>query len=152
MQQINTIYGLETPSTPTKICSICSEEKSVYDFGLRIGAEHSYRDTDGKHEGQRRNECKQCKGAKDKQVRLLKKQYPVPDNHSCDMCGKDESTIRGLHNAFKKKSIFVVDHNHKTGKFRGHICQFCNMLLGDAQDDKNILLQGYRYLNESENT
>lgn len=146
---MSTLPGYEI-ECPTKICSICEEEKSVYDFALRIGAEHSYKDTDGKKQGQRRNECKVCKQKINKQLALLKRNYPVPSNHSCDMCGKNEEQIRGSHNSFKGKSVFVVDHSHKTGAFRGHICQFCNMLLGDAHDNKDTLLRGYEYLNERE--
>ncbi|MCP4264318.1 MAG: hypothetical protein GY777_01860 [Candidatus Brocadiaceae bacterium] len=42
-----------------------------------------------------------------------------------------------------------IDHDHATGKVRGMICQNCNVLLGHAKDDIDILQKCIKYLNES---
>lgn len=61
----------------------------------------------------------------------------------CKACGKTETrtaqgTICHLH----------VDHDHKTGRIRGLLCNRCNMALGYAQDDPNILEALASYIRE----
>lgn len=47
-----------------------------------------------------------------------------------------------------KHGTFVVDHNHKTGKVRGILCNSCNSMLGNAQDDPLHLKLGAAYLED----
>lgn len=44
-----------------------------------------------------------------------------------------------------------IDHDHKTGKVRGLLCNRCNTVLGLVQDDPNILQNTINYLKESKN-
>ena len=46
----------------------------------------------------------------------------------------------------KYPGIICFDHNHKTGKFRGWICKRCNLIIGMAQDDRELLLKLIEYL------
>jgi hypothetical protein len=39
-----------------------------------------------------------------------------------------------------------IDHCHKSGNIRGLLCNKCNVLLGFARDDENILLNAIEYL------
>lgn len=65
---------------------------------------------------------------------LLEKQ----DNH-CEICPRTpEENGRRL----------CVDHDHKTGKVRGLLCTPCNTLLGQANDNEDILLKAIQYLNK----
>ena len=48
-----------------------------------------------------------------------------------------------------KKRSFAVDHDHVTGKVRGLLCSRCNLMLGIAKDDINILYSGVEYLKNS---
>jgi hypothetical protein len=41
----------------------------------------------------------------------------------------------------------VIDHDHATGDVRGVICGACNIMLGAARDNPEILDRGKRYLN-----
>lgn len=56
-------------------------------------------------------------------------------NNVCAICKKKE-TKRDLH----------VDHDHVTGKVRGLLCGKCNAALGMVNDDKEILMRMYKYL------
>ena len=40
----------------------------------------------------------------------------------------------------------VVDHCHTTGKVRGLLCRQCNVGIGNLQDDYEIVLNAYKYL------
>lgn len=60
-------------------------------------------------------------------IRLSKSQ-----KNKCAICGK-----------LKK---LQVDHNHKTGKIRGLLCQNCNFVLGFVKDKINILKKSILYL------
>ncbi len=42
-----------------------------------------------------------------------------------------------------------IDHDHKTGKVRGLLCHYCNILLGVAKDDVGTLRRLVKYLERS---
>lgn len=46
--------------------------------------------------------------------------------------------------------ILKVDHNHKTGKIRGLLCDFCNFAIGNAKEDILILESAIEYLKHYE--
>ena len=46
-----------------------------------------------------------------------------------------------------KTGRICFDHNHKTGKFRGWLCTKCNLILGLAGDDPELLKKLSKYLN-----
>ena len=41
---------------------------------------------------------------------------------------------------------FAIDHDHKTGRIRGLLCQSCNHLLGKAHDSVELLQSAIEYL------
>lgn len=51
----------------------------------------------------------------------------------CEVCGK--------------KGIICFDHDHVTGKFRGWICNRCNVALGQVKDNIDTLHKLINYLN-----
>ena len=51
----------------------------------------------------------------------------------CEICGEEQVSL-------------CVDHNHTTGKVRGLLCSSCNLMLGNAKDDCNLLNKGVTYL------
>ena len=63
-------------------------------------------------------------------------------NNKCAIC---RGTQRN-----KRTNYFDVDHNHKTGKVRGLLCTNCNQGIGKFQDNKELLLHAYNYLEDSE--
>jgi hypothetical protein len=62
-------------------------------------------------------------------------------------CAVCENTLE-----VKGKGAFTahVDHDHKTGKVRGLLCQSCNFVLGHGRDDVNILVKAINYLLKNE--
>lgn len=58
----------------------------------------------------------------------------IQDN-KCAMCGK----------RYKKK-YYHIDHDHRTGKVRGLLCQHCNLSLGQFGDSIIVLQRAIDYL------
>lgn len=54
--------------------------------------------------------------------------------HKCYMCGS--------------KFNLCVDHNHKTGKVRGILCQNCNRGIGLLHEEIKRLTRAIKYLKE----
>lgn len=54
----------------------------------------------------------------------------------CIGCGKHQSCL---------KKVLVVDHDHITGLFRGLLCDPCNRILGDAEENSATLLNLAEY-------
>ena len=48
----------------------------------------------------------------------------------------------------KGKSGACIDHDHKTGEIRGILCRTCNLALGHAKDDVDVLYGLISYLKE----
>ena len=63
-----------------------------------------------------------------RQEKLANRKKP----NQCEICG-----------AFGK---ICFDHNHKTGKFRGWVCQRCNLVLGFVKDNTELLNMLIEYL------
>jgi hypothetical protein len=55
----------------------------------------------------------------------------------CTICGK---TIKEIGKAL------AIDHDHKTGKVRALLCSSCNLILGNANDNPDILKKAIEYL------
>lgn len=65
----------------------------------------------------------------------------VYSNYKCEICLKEEvRIIRG------KKVRLGVDHCHESKKIRGILCFKCNVLLGNCNDDIQILQSAIEYL------
>jgi len=59
----------------------------------------------------------------------------------CAICGESETaTWRG------KVKALAVDHNHATGTVRQLLCARCNLVVGQAGEDIELLLKAALYL------
>ncbi len=62
--------------------------------------------------------------------------------YKCKICGKELKIIADKGN----KDAAVVDHDHATGKIRGVLCHGCNLVLGNAGYNPQLLLNAAEYL------
>ena len=64
---------------------------------------------------------------------------------TCALCKLPETTLgpKG------KVRVLSVDHCHKTGKFRGLLCNSCNRAIGYLRDDPNLCVKANVYLRRS---
>lgn len=91
--------------------------------------------------------CKECTKWFKIKIRygLTKEDYfkiLMSQNNTCAIC-KDPERVKA-----SKTGILHVDHNHKTGKVRGLICNACNSILGYANADNGpeLLYESINYV------
>ena len=122
-----------TYNESTKICSKCGLELPIEKFGRSSGAKY------------RRTECNSCNRELVRVRNELRKITPPPkENHTCPICEKNADQVKGA--GGKKSGHWCLDHDHKTGKFRGWICHTCNRAIGQLQDDIRILENAIKYI------
>ena len=137
----------------TKICTKCGIEKILDDFS-----------TDKRQKYGRRPECRECSrnGRRD----YIHDYYVTNKDKTKEI--KRNSKIRRLYGLEKEdyaemvksqdnkcaickleiEGNLCVDHCHTTGKVRGLLCKLCNLVVGNAKDDIQILQNGIEYLNK----
>jgi len=126
----------------TRVCETCEVEQPVENFRVipRTGTIR------------RRRQCEECYTAKKTPYRRNRhlSQYDLDQQayeellqaqkHACAICKTHVSHL---------KRILQVDHNHRTRRVRGLLCNSCNGLLGLAHDDIARLLAAVDYLKEN---
>ena len=110
-----------------RVCTKCEEEKDIKLFHV------PYYKSDGSPSHS--HTCKECKKKFSSVVSSLKKIHPKPKDSKCQCC--DDFTIS-----------LVLDHDHKTDKFRGWVCTNCNQALGKLKEDVETILKAAEYLRE----
>lgn len=80
---------------------------------------------------------------KERKRRHMRRGLPAPTRACpghCELCGGPSG-----------KRTFHLDHDHKTGKFRGWLCGKCNTSLGKFGDDIPGLLRAVQYIQRNTN-
>ena len=113
-----------------KICKLCLLEKDVEHFSKL----KNRKTKDGKNVIV--SKCKKCKTTEIKVIHKLKKIYKKPIHKHCYCCGKYCENL-------------VLDHDHKTNKFRGWLCKSCNVGIGYLGDNIEGLLNAIQYIKQS---
>lgn len=67
-------------------------------------------------------------------------------NNSCKIC-KCKLTVPKFGKISKEMDVFHIDHDHKTGKFRGILCHTCNLGIAYFKDSPVFLREALVYLN-----
>jgi len=120
---------------PKKICNICHKLLDTTLFA---------RNQNNIYRSVRRPSCQRCRKTlegesptqKEKRRWLITKPHLEP--FECPICGK--RTIAGV------TSKLDLDHNHRTGKIRGWICDSCNTGIGRFKDDTQLLERAIKYV------
>lgn len=108
------------------ICKKCNQEKKEEDF---------YKSATMKKNGFfLRKSCKSCCNMEKTKLKNLHRIYDRtrPTTSFCQLC--------------QKKGKLFLDHDHKTGKFRGWLCGQCNVGLGQLGDNIKSLQSVQKYL------
>lgn len=132
----------------TKTCKVCHEAKALDAFHLHPSTR------DG-----RQPDCKQCHNdlslaryhglspeAKSRRIAMIKARkygmtlaemqtYVADHDENCDVCGKPDTTHRRA--TWTRQLTF--DHDHISGRLRGMLCSPCNLAIGQAGDDADLL-------------
>jgi hypothetical protein len=113
-----------------------------------LGGKFDHNDEDGSKEYQReRRRVFKTSYAESDLLRrygidlLQYSQMFMDQNGKCAICGSDY----GGHRNGEQKAL-AVDHDHKTGKVRGLLCEPCNQGIGKLKDDPKVLRQAAEYL------
>ena len=119
-----------------KQCSLCKGYKPIYDFNNQTKA------VDGKMAYCR--DCQKIDKAK-RRYNISEKEYlNLMEIKNCEICGiKLTSEFTPL------RSKRVIDHNHASGKLRGVLCSHCNTGIGLLMENKEILINAIRYLDDN---
>lgn len=148
-----------------RICPICKQPKTFAEFYHRVGLPYGYCKECAKIKaGQRYERDKQTAvrravtwaGRNPERARLnwrrshLKHLYglsleyfneiSLQQNRQCAICGGYPSG---------RKRNLSVDHDHKTQKIRGLLCERCNLLLGKVEKIPGWIASAHRYINRA---
>lgn len=119
-----------------KVCSKCKVNLEDSDYSPSSGGKYL------------RPECRNCAKKLSKERTELRKLYGYPeDGYVCPICLKNEKELLGTGG---NASVWVVDHDHTTNTFRGHLCHNCNRGLGVFQDSVDRLQRAIDYLNKQQ--
>jgi len=127
----------------TKQCAVCLDYKQVQDFEYREPSVEG---------SSRRSECRSCRKEKTR-VRKelsLKNPRPTDNDYKCPCCFKTEKELK-KYDRWKDRSVWVLDHSHKTNEFRAWLCNTCNLGIGKLGDDITIIENALKYLKRFSN-
>jgi hypothetical protein len=115
-----------------KICKKCNKNKNLDNF-------YSKKKNPDGHQSW----CKQCS-----RNYQLSWRYGVSDEDYSKLLIKQNGlcAICKTPNAGDRINFFHVDHDHKTGKVRGLLCNNCNGGIAYLQEDLKILQSALEYL------
>lgn len=122
-----------------KICNVCHKLKKTTEFAKNQNAKNN--------RSVRRPSCKDCRikmeGVEIPRTDRLRwlKEKPINEPFECPVCRK--RTIAGI------TSKVVLEHDHRTGKPGGWICDSCNTGLGRFKDDVELLKSAIKFLNKN---
>jgi hypothetical protein len=115
-----------------KICSKCEKVLPRSEFSPSSGGVYL------------RAECKSCaRNLAGIRKQLREKHGQPPIGYTCPICLKKEKDLKGKGG---NAGIWVVDHDHVTDIFRGHVCHNCNRGLGVFEDSVERFQRAIEYL------
>lgn len=119
-----------------KICNICHKLRSTTEFAKNQNAKNN--------RSVRRPSCQRCRkklegiDINSAEKNKWSKSKPVNEPFECPICSK--RTIAGI------TSKVVLEHDHRSGKIRGWVCDSCNTGIGRFKDDKKLLERAIKFI------
>lgn len=132
-----------------KKCSKCAEIKNLDSFRKTWKSKDKLVSQCKTCESTLRKEYRKRDPEKTRQMDLkghLKHQYGITPEIKLEMF----KAQNGKCAICRLRRNLVIDHNHKTGKVRQHLCHPCNVLLGLAKDSIENLYKAAEYLKKHE--
>jgi hypothetical protein len=124
----------------TKTCTFCHTDKPLTEY-------HKY--ITGPRAGKIWSQCKECR-----KQQLYEWRKAKPEKYKTHYTRAQYKTKYGLvfntlgeiaaartgtcPICLKSKNNLVVDHDHRTGAFRGYLCHSCNTLLGHVENQEKM--------------
>ena len=110
-------------------------------FRCRTWKKHEMFSKDGSRGGRKTSSCKACSSKASTASRYgmtVSELADFRDFHKniCAICLSDTN--------------LVIDHDHKTGKIRGLLCQNCNSAIGKFKESPDIMLKAIEYVKNSQ--
>lgn len=118
-------------------CNGCKIDLPLSEYGFDSGG------------NKRRSHCRACDKKYARQSKILRKMISPPAaDHKCPICDRTLNEIIGASKGkIRNKTVtWSLDHDHETGKFRGWICNKCNLALGNFNDDIARIKNAAAYL------
>jgi hypothetical protein len=104
-----------------KICIYCNKRKNTKSFARHIG-----------HKDNLDSRCRKCVKKHTKIRGKLRKKAP-PQPEVCECCKR-------------KPKVWHLDHDHSNNKFRGWLCETCNIGIGKLGDNLEGIVNAMNYL------
>jgi len=123
-----------------KICNICHKLINTVEFAKNQNAKNN--------RSVRRPSCQKCrKQLEGVDIHITEKNKwskskPVDEPFECPICSK--RTIAGI------TSKVVLEHDHRSGKVRGWVCDSCNTGIGRFKDNKELLKKAIKFIESSD--
>lgn len=129
-----------------KLCNICKNKKSFSEFSKSNaprgdGYQYTCRECNTL-EKRKWYEQNQNKNRNTK----YQKKFGISLNDALDILKKQKGLCGICKLPIEMGPKTHLDHNHKTGKIRGFLCQKCNHGLGLFQDSEDFLKSAVKYL------
>ena len=133
----------------TQNCIRCKKDKSLKNFHIKTILQNDRGILD--------KVCNKCNTEYEIKRNERYTNITLPsDNYICPVCKRNEHEIKNhtivierfTHKrVFKKnKKVWVLDHDHDTGKLRGWLCNPCNVKIGGFGDSISNLKNAIKYL------
>lgn len=117
-------------------------QKKYYQSDKGKKSKIRYKQTDNGKKSQKRYE-QSDKGKKVKFRKKLKKYNITPEEYNKML--ENQSNKCAICGSKPIKRQLAVDHDHKTNKIRGLLCNCCNVGLGNFKDDEKLLQRAVKY-------
>ena len=150
---VRRFYDNRNAKMSHKICNKCGVEKPLSEFVIRQEKSWYTRKGETERSPHKRisSYCKPCDKARLKEIGSrpeskeksrawrLKRDYGITLEDYKDMFERQEGVCAVCLNPSPHTRLLAVDHDHETGKLRALLCNACNLTLGGASDNPELL-------------